>query len=112
MLLGMKKKTALLAITIMASTTAPLGAYDGLQGDMTTCMEGTAKASSEQVVAACSRLIDNAQAENELIGFAYAMRAVSNNNKASNCRDAQKAAQLVKAPKAAESIKQLIQSNC
>jgi len=69
--------------------------YDGLQKDYTACMSDPGKIGNEQIVKACSRLIKNAKKENSTIGMFYALRAAANNDKASNCRDAQKARQLI-----------------
>lgn len=108
----MKIRTATCALGLLAICISPLGAYEGLQKDFGTCLQGQGKASNDAVVAACTRLIDNAKAENEFIGFAYAMRATLNTDKASNCRDAKKAVQLVKAKAVVDGANKLIKENC
>lgn len=87
-------------------------AYDGLQADFQTCTQGQGQVSDAAVVAACTRLIDNAQTENETIGFFYAMRATANTDKASNCRDARKVLELTNNPTFVNGAKSLIQTNC
>jgi len=108
----MKIRTTISALSLVAVCTAPLGAYEGLQKDFGTCLQGQGKATNDAVVAACTRLIDNAKAENELIGFAYAMRATLSTDKASNCRDAKKAVQLVKAKVVVDGANKIIKENC
>ncbi len=108
----MKTRTAFLAVALGALAVTPLGAYEGLQQDFATCLQGQGKASSQQIVAACTRMIDNAKAENELIGFAHAMRAAENDDKALNCKDAKKAAKLVKAPAVVDGAKKIIERDC
>ena len=108
----MKIRSLTCAMVLCVFSAPPLGAYDGLQKDFETCLQGSGKVSNTVIVAACSRLIDNAKAENELIGFAYAMRAAANSDKASNCRDAQKAMKLVKAAAVVSGAKEIIKKNC
>lgn len=108
----MKTRLATCILTLGAFWATPLGAYDGLQKDFGTCIQGSGKVSNSAIVAACSRLIDNAKTENELIGFAYAMRATANSDKASNCRDAKKAVELVKAPAVISGAKEIIKKSC
>lgn len=93
-------------------TAAPAYSYDRLEADFATCTQGSGKVDNAAIVQACSRLIDNARAENETIGFFYALRASANTDKASNCRDAHKAVQLLKSPDVVESAKQLVKINC
>jgi hypothetical protein len=93
-------------------TAAPALAYDGFEADFATCTQGSGKVSNAEIVQACSRLIDNARAENETVGFFYALRATANTDKASNCHDAHKALKLLKAPAVVESAKALAKSNC
>jgi len=102
----------LAAAAFAAIAAAPALAYDGFEQDYTTCTQGSGKVSDAEIVQACSRLIDNAQAENETVGFFYALRATANTDKASNCRDAQKAIQLLKAPNVVNAAKQLAANNC
>lgn len=87
---------AIFAITVC--TVAPAGAYDGLDQDYATCTQGQGKVDADQVVQACTRLIDNSAKENELVGIFYAMRATASTDKKSNCRDARKILELVKDP--------------
>lgn len=110
----LKMRTGLAAgvLVLGALWVAPLSAYDGLQKDFGTCLQGSGKVANSVIVAACSRLIDNAKTENELIGFAYAMRATVNSDKASNCRDAKKVMKLVKAPAVVTGAKEIIAKNC
>lgn len=91
---------------------APASAYDTLEQDFAACTQGQGKISNEDIVAACSRLIDNAQQENETIGFFYAFRATANTDKASNCRDAKKVMELIKDPGLVENAKELVKINC
>jgi len=108
----MKIRLLTFAMVLGVFWASPLFAYDGLQKDFGTCLQGSGKVSNAVIVAACSRLIDNAKTENELIGFAYAMRATANSDKASNCRDAQKALKLVKAPAIVTGAKEIIKKSC
>ena len=70
------------------------------------------KGTKQQIVAACSWLIDNAAKENELVGLFYGVRASTSDNKASNCRDARKVLVLVKDPKMTDAANKLIKLNC
>jgi hypothetical protein len=90
----------------------PAMSYQGLQADYATCTSGQGKVANSKVVQACSRLIKNAAKENSTIGFFYALRASANTDKRSNCRDAQKARQLIKDPKLQGSIDALHKKNC
>ena len=65
-----------------------------------------------EIVDACTRLIDAAQAENETVGFFYAMRAIANSNRDLNCSDGRKAKELVNDPSLTESIEIIISNNC
>jgi hypothetical protein len=109
----MTRYGTLVATAVLAATAAaPALAYDGFETDFATCTQGSGKVSNAEIVKACSRLINNAQAENETVGFFYALRGSANTDKASNCRDAKKAIQLLKAPGVVEAAKQLAQNNC
>jgi YARHG domain len=83
-------------------------AYDGLQADMGLCLGGE----PNEIVDACSRLISNAQAENEMVGMFYAMRASANTDQQQNCKDARKASTLTNAPKVRAIIQDLEKRNC
>lgn len=87
-------------------------AYDNLKEDYATCTTGAGKVDNKAVVSACTRLIDNANTENEVIGFFYAMRAIANDDKASNCRDAKKVLKLTDDPTFVNGAKQIMKSNC
>jgi hypothetical protein len=104
----MKVKTVLAALLV---STLPLGtalAYDGLAEDYKTCTTGKGKV----VVAACTRLIDNSQKENSLVGLFYAIRASNNTDKALNCKDTKKARKLITDPKLQSAIDELEAINC
>jgi len=91
---------------------ASASAYEGVEKDFTVCTQGQGKAANEAVVAACTRLIDNAAKENEMVGFFYAMRATANDDKSSNCRDAHKVLELTKDKTFVDGAKTLIKNNC
>ena len=57
-------------VVLLASVQAV--AYDGFETDFSTCTQSN---DSGAVVAACSRLIDNAAAENSVVGMLYGLRA-------------------------------------
>jgi hypothetical protein len=107
--LGLRILTALLCAMAL---TGPALAYETLEADYKNCTSGAGKIPNGQIVSACTRLIDNAQAENELVGFFYALRASSNSDKAQNCSDARKAQTLIKAANLQENIQALIRNNC
>jgi hypothetical protein len=107
--------SAALLFGVLAYATAgvaPVAAYDGLEGDFQECTQGGGNMPSDQVVAACSRLIDNAAEENETVGFFYALRASESSDRTQNCSDAKKAAQLIKASDLQSLIQQLQDANC
>jgi hypothetical protein len=105
------KSTALaVAFGILAIT--PATAYDGLKEDYATCTQGQGTVDNKLVVAACTRLINNAQVENETVGFFYALRASANTDRRSNCSDARKVLQLTKDPTFVSGAKTLIDANC
>ncbi len=91
---------------------APAAGYDGLTADYKTCTTGQGKVANGLVVAACTRLIDNAAKENSLVGMFHALRASANNDKNLNCRDAVKARELVTDPNLAGAIDDLENANC
>ena len=95
-----------------ALAAGPAHAYDGQEQDFAACTQGQGKVDNASVVAACTRLIDNAATENEMVGFFYALRASANDDKASNCRDAQKVLELTKDPTFVDGAKTLIKVNC
>jgi hypothetical protein len=74
----------------------PVAAYDGLVKDYDTCTGGTAKAPRAKALAACTRLIDNSETENELVGVFYGVRAATGTSRKYKCRDARKALTLIK----------------
>lgn len=93
-------------------TAAPAFSYDGFEADFATCTQGSGKVSNAEIVQACTRLIDNARAENETVGLFYALRATASTDKDSNCRDARKALTLLKAPAVVKGAKTLEKLNC
>lgn len=108
----MRVPALLAAISICLLAAAPAVAYDTLQEDYAACTQGGNQISSGEIVEACSRLIDNAQQENELVGYFYAMRAASNDDRAQNCADAHKVLELVTDKVFVDGAKQLIKDNC
>ncbi len=107
-------RTKLIVAVVIASfvTAAPVASYQGLEADYATCTTGQGKVDNTKVVAACSRLIKNAQKENATIGLFYALRASANNDKASNCRNARKARSLVKDSNLTSALDALKPANC
>lgn len=87
----------------------PATAYDTMEADFATCQSNGPK---EQVVAACTRLIDNAQTENEMVGFFYGLRASNNTDKQQNCYDANKVLDLTQDPNLIKAANQLVRNNC
>ncbi len=87
-------------------------AYEGMEKDFATCTQGGSKVLNTQIVKACTQLIDNAAKYNSLTGYFFALRAIANTNKASNCSDARQAMKLLDNPKLIEHTKQLIKINC
>ncbi len=108
----MKLGSVLSVIALSTFAASPLAAYETLAEDYATCTQGQGKVDKTVVVAACTRLIDNAQAENETIGMIYAMRATANDDAQSNCSDAKKVLELVDDPTFVEGAKTLIKLNC
>ena len=108
----MKLKFLLAVSSLVAFAGPPARAYDGAEKDYPACTQGHGKVANKDIVAACTRLIDNAATENELVGFFYAMRATANDDKASNCHDAKKVLELTDDPTFVEGAKTLIKINC
>ena len=105
-------RSVLIALSIVGSMAAPSAGAQTLEDYINACIGGSGKLSNEQVVAACTHLIDTAQAENETVGYFYAMRAISNSDSDLNCSDGMKAKELVTDPNLAGSIDQIIENNC
>jgi hypothetical protein len=97
----------LAALAMMASTQA--FAYDGFEGDFATCTQGNDQAA---VVAACTRLIDNAATENSMVGMFYGLRAANNTDAAQNCADARKSLALADDDAIKGLSQKLIDANC
>ena len=108
-----KQRVCTVICTILFAATAPAAvAYDGLQADYATCTAGDSSTQAEAMVEACSRLIENASQENELVGMFYALRASVNTDKSANCQDARKATSLINDPGLRNSAKELQKINC
>lgn len=107
-----KMRMAACAIGLSALAVTPSAAYDGLEKDVATCTQGAGKLANSAVVTACTRLIDNAQTENETVGFFYAMRATANDDRQSNCHDARKVLELIDDPAVVAGANQLVEANC
>jgi hypothetical protein len=102
---------ALASLALVSLVLAPaVAAADTLSQNYAVCTQS--KGTKQQIVAACSWLIDNAAKENELVGLFYGIRASTSDNKASNCRDARKVRVLVKDPKMTDAANKLIKLNC
>jgi|GEM_PF-1408132 len=84
-------------------------AYDGFEADFVTCTQGNARG---EVVTACTRLIDNAAAENAVVGMFYGLRASHNDDAAQNCSDARKSLELADDDAIKQLSQQLIDANC
>lgn len=95
------------ALALIAATQAI--AYDGFEADFATCTQSN---DSGAVVAACTRLIDNAADENAVIGMFYGLRASNNDDAAQNCADAQKSLALADDDAIKKLSQQLIDANC
>ena len=89
---------------------APAMASDTMSRNFAVCTQS--KGTKQQIVAACTWLIDNAAKENKLVGYFYGIRASTNDNKASNCRDARKVLELVPEQKMIDAANKLIKINC
>ncbi|MEG6508847.1 hypothetical protein V6C03_07680 [Methyloligella sp. 2.7D] len=103
----MRVLSLLPALALIASTQA--FAYDGLEQDFAVCTQGN---DSAEVVKACTRLIDNAAAENATTGMFYGLRAANNNDPAQNCSDARKSLDLAEDDAIKQLSQQLIDANC
>lgn len=108
----MRFRACLAAMGFGLVTALPAFAYDTLEQDYAACVQGGGKISSGEIVSACSRLIANAEQENELVGYFYAMRMVNNNDQQQNCSDAHKVLELVSDKTFVDGAKQIIKSNC
>ena len=63
-------------------------AYDGfVDADIATCTQGN---NNVDLVTACTGLIDNAEAENAVVGMFYGLRASHSDDTEQNCSDARK----------------------
>ena len=84
-------------------------AYDGFDADVATCMQGNNK---DDVVTACTRLIDNAEAENAVVGMFYGLRASNSDDTEQNCSDARKSLGLADDEAIRKLSQQLVDANC
>lgn len=112
---GLVKMRVFLVLSIFcfgALVSSNVHAYQGMEKDFATCTQGSGKVSNKQIVKACTQLIDNAVKHNSLTGYFFALRAIANTDKASNCRDARKAMKLLDNPKLIQHSKELIKINC
>lgn len=103
----MRVSMLLSALALIASTQA--FAYEGFEVDFATCTQGNEKSA---IVAACSRLIDNAAAENPTVGMFYGLRAANNDDPAQNCADARKSLALADDDAIKGLSQKLIDANC
>lgn len=94
-------------LALIASTQA--FAYEGFEADFATCTQGSDQSA---VVAACTRLIDNAAAENPMVGMFYGLRAANSDDPAQNCRDARKSLELADDDAIKGLSQKLIDANC
>lgn len=108
----MKARHLLLLVCTVMLGALPARAYEGQENDFAACIQGQGKVDNQTVVKACTRLIDNAAEENEMVGFFYAMRAVANDDKALNCSDAKKVLELTDDPTFVEGAKTIMKTNC
>lgn len=102
---------ALCAAMFFISSTPQAMAYDTLVEDFSLCTNGDSS-QPEKIVSACTRLIENSQAENETTGTFYMMRAVSNTDRELNCRDSRKALTMITDLKLVTIIQDFIKTNC
>jgi len=98
----------LLPVLAMIASTQAL-AYDGFETDFAVCTQGSNKG---DIVASCTRLIDNAAAENATVGMFYGLRAANNDDPAQNCLDARKSLELADDDAIAGLSQKLIDANC
>ena len=99
-------------ISVVFLIISPAYAYEGLEKDFQNCTQGSGKIPNTQIVQACTRLIDNAAKHNSLTGSFFALRAIANTDKASNCRDARQALKLLENPNLIKHAKTLEKMNC
>jgi hypothetical protein len=105
--MGMRVLKFLPALALIVST--PAFAYDDFEADFAVCTQGS---DSAAVVEACTRLIDNAAAENATVGMFYGLRAANNDDAAQNCSDARKSLALAEDAAIKGLSQQLIDQNC
>ena len=98
----------LLAALVMIMSTQAV-AYDGFEADFASCTQGK---NHGEVVEACTRLIDNAAAENSMVVMFYGLRASNNGDAAQNCSDARKSLELADDDAIKKLSQQLIDANC
>ncbi len=101
---------SIVCVSVLSFTSA--NAYDGLEKDFETCTQGGGKVANTQIVKACTQLIDNAAKHNSLTGYFFALRAIANTDKASNCADARQALKLIDNPELIKHAKTLEKTNC
>ncbi len=95
-----------------AMSASSVEAYKGIKTDFADCTQGRGKIAKYKIFLACSRLINSAQKEDEIVGFFYAFRALAGLEKKLRCHDARKVLQLVKNPKMIKAARLLEKSNC
>lgn len=103
----MRVSRLLAGLVMIAST--QVFAYDGFKADFVTCTQGMDK---DDIVEACTRLIDNAAVENSMIGMFYGLRASNNDDRAQNCSDARKSLALADDDAIKGLSQKLIAANC
>ncbi|XSG81620.1 MAG: hypothetical protein ACPW61_11120 [Methyloligella sp. ZOD6] len=106
----MPTKLLLPLLGIMLLASAPATAYDTLEQDFAICTQG--QGSNPEIVDACTRLIDNSQVENEMVGMFYGLRASANDDPAQNCSDAHKVLELTTDPNLVSAGQSLVEANC
>ncbi len=108
----MKIRLFLSVLSVCFLIFSPAKAYEGLEKDFASCTKGSGKIPNTQIVQACTRLINNAAKHNSLTGSFFALRAIANTDRASNCRDARQALKLLENPKLIKHAKTLEKMNC
>lgn len=106
----MPTKLLLPLLGIMLLASLPASAYETLEQDFAICTQG--QGSNPEIVEACTRLIDNSQVENEMVGMFYGLRASSNDDQAQNCSDAHKVLELTDDPNLVNAAQSLVEANC
>ncbi|ODA66423.1 hypothetical protein A7A08_02821 [Methyloligella halotolerans] len=106
--MSVKLFVPLFGIALIANV--PAAAYDTLEQDFAICTQG--QGSDPEIVDACTRLIDNAEVENEMVGMFYGLRASSNDDAAQNCSDANKVLELTDDPNLINAAQSLVEANC